>query len=136
VPRVVHFEIQADDVDRAKKFYGDVFGWTFKDWDMGDFKYTVVMTAPDGSKEVGINGGLYKRPSPAKFEKGGVAAYICTIDVDDCDAIVAKVKSAGGKVIMEPSDMKDVGRLAQCLDTEGNLFGLIQPDLAMMPKAA
>ncbi len=134
MPRVVHFEIQADDVDRAKKFYGDVFGWEFKDWDMGDFKYTLVMTAPDGSKEVGINGGLYKRTGPVKVENGSVAAYVCTIGVDDAKAYSAKIKAAGGTAVQEPEELKGVGIIGQFKDTEGNLFGLIQPDPAMMPK--
>lgn len=52
--RVVHFEIQADDVARAREFYGSVFGWQFQDWSgVADDEYWGVTTGGDG--EVGIH---------------------------------------------------------------------------------
>jgi predicted enzyme related to lactoylglutathione lyase len=58
--RVVHFEIHADDVDRASTFYSNVFGWSIKKWE-GDFEYSIVMTAEQDSEEHGIDGGITKR---------------------------------------------------------------------------
>ena len=62
--RVVHFEIQADDVDRAKAFYAAAFGWEFQDYgEMTGTTYWGVVTGPED--EPGINGGLQQRPVPA-----------------------------------------------------------------------
>ena len=81
MPRVVHFEIQADDVDRAMEFYRSVFGWTFEDYGhMVGATYYGVITGPDDSP--GINGGLLRRPAPA--EPGQATnAFVCTVGVED-----------------------------------------------------
>ncbi len=61
--KVVHFEIHADDVERAKAFYTAVFGWEFEDWGhVVDSVYWGILTGPD--EEPGINGGLLQRPVP------------------------------------------------------------------------
>jgi predicted enzyme related to lactoylglutathione lyase len=60
--RVVHFEIQADDVERAKAFYTTVFGWSFQDFgEVTGSTYWGVVTGPED--EPGISGGLLKRPA-------------------------------------------------------------------------
>ena len=130
--RVVHFEIQVDDIERAKKFYTDVFGWGWQDWGkMTGSPYWGILTAPmeaDGtpSKEPGINGGLLKRPCPAPKPEQGTNAYVCTIQVDDFDAIAKKILDAGGKVAMPKMDLGGMAWQGYFLDTEGNTFGLHQ----------
>ena len=63
--RVVHFEIQADDIMRARDFYERVFSWQFVDYsDYTGSPYWGILTAPEGSTELGINGGLLQRPAP------------------------------------------------------------------------
>ena len=63
MPRVVHFEVYADDMDRASKFYGDVFGWTVNKWEgEGGAVYWLVDTGEEPAQ--GINGGMMPRPNP------------------------------------------------------------------------
>ena len=75
--RPIHFEIQADDLERAKAFYADVFGWTYEDY--GQFTgspYWGVHTGEPG--EPGIDGGLMPRPAPAPAPGSGANAAVLT----------------------------------------------------------
>ncbi len=125
--RPVHFEIQADDIERAKKFYGDAFGWEFPKW-MDNPPYWGIMTAPKDSKEPGINGGLLKRPCPAPAPEQGTNAYVCTVQVENFDEIAKKIMQAGGKVAMPKFAFPGMAWQGYFLDTEGNTFGLHQQD--------
>src|SRR5262245_12737635 len=124
MPRVVHFEIHADDPDRAVEFYKGLLGWEFTRWD-GPVPYWVVRTGPDGTP--GINGGLIRRQHPLGGTDG-VIAYVCTVDVDDLDRHVARGKELGGSVALPRMPVPGVGWLAYLKDTEGNVFGLMQGD--------
>src|SRR5262245_21252722 len=93
MPRVSHFEIHADDPDRAIRFYSGLFGWQFQKRD-GPAPYWLVTTGPDS--EPGINGGLMKRMGPPPAEMQPVNAYVCTIVVTDVDAFVTKALGSGG----------------------------------------
>lgn len=124
--RPVHFEIPADDTQRAVKFYQELFGWDIKKWDSNEFEYWMIVTGETNT--LGINGAIYPRPKGA-----GSGGWIITMDVVDIDGLAKKVVELGGKVTTEPADMPGVGRLCQCLDTEGNAFGMIKPDPAMAP---
>lgn len=120
--RVIHFEIQADDIARARTFYEEAFGWTFEQLmkpDEGGMEYWGVTTGPDGTP--GINGGLYPRPADDRYN-----TFDCTILVEDIDAAVAAVRENGGTIRREKSELKDVGWFASCTDTEGNHFALMQ----------
>ena len=123
MPRVVHFEIHADDPNRAAKFYTNVFGWTVSKWD-GPMDYWFVMTGKD---EPGIDGGMIKRQQPLTG-KDGVVAYVCTVGVDSVDTYTKKVTAQGGAVVQPKGPIPGVGWLATCKDTEGNIFGLMQVD--------
>ena len=128
---LVHFEIMTDDLERAKKFYGDVFGWEFSVWkgengpDGGPFEYTMIMTKVG---EKGINGGMMKRNAPAPTEGTSANAFVCTMEVADYDATAAAILAGGGALQMPKMDMAGVGFLGYFKDTEGNLFGLMQPE--------
>ncbi|MFQ6171082.1 VOC family protein [Oryzobacter sp. R7] len=124
--RPVHFEIQADDLDRARTFYGDVFGWTFKDWSsITGSPYWGVITGEDGP---GIDGGLMERPHPAPPEASGCNGAVLTMQVDDYDAAAARIEAAGGRVTMPKSAIPGMAWQGYYLDTEGNTFGLHQAD--------
>ncbi len=123
--RVVHFEIQAENPERAIKFYKDVFGWEFPKW-MDN--YWGVMTAEKESKEPGINGGLLPRPCPAPANGQGTNAFVCTVQVENFDAIAKKIEKAGGKVAMPKFALPGMAWQGYFLDTEGNTFGLHQED--------
>jgi predicted enzyme related to lactoylglutathione lyase len=116
--RVIHFEIPADDPERAIRFYEKVFDWTIEKWD-GPIEYWLVMTGPDD--EPGINGGLMQRDDTVEGIEN-------TIDVKDLDASLADVKKNGGQVIRPPVAVPGVGWMAYIKDTEGNIFGLMESD--------
>jgi uncharacterized protein len=117
MPRVVHFEIPADDMQRAVAFYREVFGWQITPYE-GAPEYFLVITGPDS--EPGINGGIMQR------RDGGPTTN--TISVDDVDRCVRMAVERGGRVIMPKSPVAGVGYLAYCLDSEGNIFGMMQTD--------
>lgn len=118
MPRIIHFDIPADDPARAQKFYQEIFGWKFDKWN-GPMEYWMAKTGDD--KQPGINGGLGKR-------QPGQTGMTNTIDVPSVDEFAKKIQSHGGKVIMPKMAIQGVGYFAQCLDTEGNCFGIIQMD--------
>ena len=95
MPRVIHFEIHAGDPDRAVKFYESMFGWTFQKWE-GPMDYWLVTTGPDS--QPGINGGLLRRQG--EIDGQAVIAYVCTIDVENIDASIAKAQSLGSQVVL------------------------------------
>ena len=118
MPRVVHFDIPADDPARAADFYREVFGWKIEKWE-GPVEYWMVTTGEEG--EPGINGGLTRRQGPDD-------SVANTVEVSSVDEYAASVQARGGKVIMPKSPIPGVGYLALCKDTEGNRFGIIQMD--------
>ena len=129
--RVVHFEIHAENPERAARFYAAVFGWTIRKWD-GPVDYWLVTTGPPEQR--GIDGGLLLRRGPAPAEGQPVNAYVCTVGVASVDDAVAAVTANGGRVALEKMPVPGVGWLAYAKDTEGNIFGLLQADpAARMP---
>lgn len=125
MPRVIHFELPADDPERACRFYTEVFGWQFQKWD-GPSEYWLITTGNEA--QPGINGGLMRacKESPAR-------AAVNTLDVPSVDDYVCKVEAAGGKVVMPKMAIPGVGHLAYCQDTEGVMFGIMQFDPAATP---
>jgi len=118
VPRVIHFEIPADDADRAVDFYRKVFGWKIEKWG-GPANYWLVKTGED--TEPGINGAI--------TEKGGnTPATTNTISVKSFEDAVKKIRQTGGEVLMPKMTVPGVGYMTYCKDTEGNVFGIMQMD--------
>ena len=127
--RVVHFEIQADDVERAKAFYASVFDWSFADFgEMAGSTYWGVTTGP--ADEPGIDGGLLQRPAPAPGAGHGANAFVCTVGVGDYDETERRILTAGGQVAMPKTALTGMAWQGYYLDTEGNTFGIHQPDTA------
>lgn len=124
----MHFEIQADNVERAAKFYREVFGWTIEKWPNPGMEYWMVMTAEKDSKEPGINGGLLQRAGKLSDTERGVNAFVCTVVVDDFDAIAKKILAAGGKNVVPKIALMGMAWQGYFLDTERNVFGLHQVD--------
>lgn len=125
--RVVHFEIQVDDVDRGKAFYAAAFGWSFEDY--GRFTgspYWGIVTGP--GDEPGIDGGLLQRPVPAPAPGQGANAFVATIGVDDYDETERRILAAGGQVALPKTALTGMAWQGYYLDTEGNTFGIHQPD--------
>ncbi len=126
--RVVHFEIQATNPERAAKFYTDVFGWEITKWDSPVMEYWMIMTAPKDSTELGINGGLLRRPADVPMQQCGSNAFVCTMAVEDYDATAQKIEAAGGIVAMPKFALPKMAWQGYFLDTEGNTFGIHQAD--------
>jgi predicted enzyme related to lactoylglutathione lyase len=125
--RVVHFEIHAADPERARKFYGAVFGWDFPLW-IEQPPYWGVMTAPQESSEPGINGGLMPRHGGPPADGAAVNAYVCTVQVDSYDEIHDKIIKAGGTVALPKFALPGMAWQGYYKDTEGNIFGVHQAD--------
>lgn len=124
--RVVHFEVYADDMARAREFYTKVFGWEFTKYDGGSFEYWMIVTGKD--TDLGINGGMLKRMEHSEGEKPIMGSYVNTIGVGSLDESIKKVTDAGGKVVVKKNAIPKMGWLCYCNDTEGNIFGMMQPD--------
>lgn len=125
--RPIHFEIQADDLERAKTFYGTVFGWTFEDYgQVAGSPYWGVATGPPD--EPGINGGLLRRPTPAPPVGSGSNGAFLTMGVADFDATAETIEAAGGGVALPKTALTGMAWQGYFLDTEGNTFGIHQPD--------
>ena len=119
---VVHFEIPADDENRARDFYRAAFGWGFEV--MPEMEYSLAMTTPlddQGRPAVpgSINGGLFKRGE-------GLTAPVVTVDVDDIDAALEKITALGGSTVREKMQVGGMGWNAYFKDSEGNILGLWQ----------
>ncbi len=122
---VVHFEIPTDDKERANTFYESAFGWNLSP--MQEMDYTIAITTPSDeqtgmpSAPGAINGALFPRTD-------NLRTPIITIDVEDVDAALAQVESAGGSVAQAKDAVPGMGYYAYFKDTEGNIMGLWQTD--------
>ncbi len=123
MPNLYHFAINADDVPRARQFYERAFGWTFSAW--GPPKFYMIQTNAEG-EPAGIHGSLQGRRE--LLPGGRMTGFECTIAVPSIDATAQAVVAAGGKIVLEKSIIAGVGALMFFQDTEGNVFGAIQPD--------
>jgi uncharacterized protein len=119
--RPSHFEIPVDDPDRAERFYGAVFGWTFQRYPGAPSYYGLATT---GDTEPGINGAL--------FQRGETRETTLTMSVDSIEDALETIRAEGGKVVQGKTPIPTMGWFATCEDTEGNRFGLFTND----PNAA
>ena len=126
--KVQHFEIAVDDVSRAKKFYEGLFGWKTTEMPMGDqgAVYVGIQTGPADEKNMPkesgyIGGGMFKRDPHLPMSGITVA-----ITVEDLDATLEKVRTAGGIIMMPKTEVIGMGFYAYMKDTEGNVIGLWQ----------
>ena len=113
---VVHFEIPADDVERARKFYAELFGWQIEKFTGAPMEYWMIDTGREEGT-MGVDGGMLKREHPQQ-------QTIMYIDVPSVDESMSKIKSLGGQVVFPKTAIPGMGYFAVCLDTENNGFGL------------
>ena len=125
--RPVHFEIQASDPEKLKKFYEDLFGWKIEKW--GPVDYWLIRTGKEG--EPGIDGAILPREGAAPTEGQAMSGYVCTVDVPNLDEFMKKVEQAGGKITVQKSVIQGIGWNCYAKDPDGNLFVMMQND----PKA-
>jgi len=117
MPTIIHFDISADDIERAIHFYEELFAWKFSKFP-GPQAYFLIETE-DASGGKGISGGLAKRDQ--EYQK--ITNFVQVESIDDS---LAKVVKLGGAVIEEKTTIPTVGFIAGCMDTEDNIFGLIE----------
>ncbi|HTP54952.1 MAG TPA: VOC family protein [Thermoplasmata archaeon] len=121
---VGHFEIPAENTERARRFYSEAFGW--KPTPVPGMDYTMVSTGPVDAKGMPsspghISGGIGKR--------GGVLEHpVVTIVVEDLTAAEKKVEKNGGTILQKRKPIGDgsMGFTGYFKDTEGNVVGLYE----------
>ena len=114
---IAHFAIHADDCQRAKTFYEQVFGWTFEPW--GPPNFWRIQTSPGA-----VHGALQERREQVLGK--GMIGFECTISVANVEAIAESIRENGGQVTMGPFEIETVGTLVMFEDTEGNVVGAMQ----------
>ncbi len=121
---IAHFAIHATECRRAKTFYETVFQWKFQPW--GPPEFWLIETSPGA-----IGGSLQKRPQPAVA--GGQNGYECTIAVADIHATAAAITLAGGRLLLSPFTIENVGTLVGFHDPEGNSVCAMQYEPRVRP---
>jgi len=125
VDKVVHFEIPADDVARAKEFYGSIFEWELQDYP--EMQYTIAMTVPVDDQQMptqpgAINGGMMKRSNTTP------SSPVLTIEVQSIDEALKKIEAGGGETVTPRTPIPGMGAFAYFRDTEGNTLGLFETE--------
>lgn len=124
---VIHFEIHATDVPRAIAFYQAVFDWEVEDWsDYAGSPYFRVTTKAED--EPGINGAIMQRHGDAPAAGSAVSGAVLTMGTDDFDATAARIAEAGGTVALPKMALVGMAWQGYFFDTEGNVFGVHEPD--------
>jgi uncharacterized protein len=125
---IIHFEIPAKNVQTLKKFYEEVLGWKIIQAPLGGMEYWLIQTVPTDEKGMlqrpGVNGGLYPRTPEMPN-----ATQVNYISIENINEYITKVTMAGGKIIVPKQQIPTVGSIAIATDPEGNVFGLIQPEM-------
>jgi predicted enzyme related to lactoylglutathione lyase len=118
MPKIIHFEINADNIDRVINFYKKTFNWNIEKWE-GPVDYWNIEAGNED--ENGINGGIQKRE-----EKGDqIFNYIGVSSVDKYAKVIEK---NGGKLVSPKITVPGVGHFYMFKDTEGNKLGIMQED--------
>ncbi len=116
-----YFEIQAEDLARAKGFYEEVFGWQFTKAEGFPIEYWRIETG-------GARGGLLKQPVPKPPTMSATNAFTCSMEIDNFDQTAQTILRLGGQVAMDKFAVPGVCWQGYFLDTEKNVFGIFQPD--------
>jgi predicted enzyme related to lactoylglutathione lyase len=118
MPNIAYFEVPADDVKRAKKFYAEILGWEFIPTQIPGIPVEYWNISTGKSRKDTLNmGGLYQR----KEQSSRMLMYAI---VDDIDKTLEKVETLGGKIMSPKMSLDTVGNLVTIIDSEGNLMGL------------
>jgi uncharacterized protein len=119
-----HFAVHANDVDRAKSFYENAFGWTFTSW--GPPGFYLIKTGP--ADDPGVQGALQQRREIVSGKP--MFGFECTLGVSSIDETIAAIEANGGKIVMPKYHIPTVGTLVFFEDTEGNIIGAMQYEKA------
>lgn len=111
------FDLMTPDIERARRFYGALFGWTFEIGGPETGHYSMALK--DGRQAAGIGSMPEGSPYPTAW-----TVYFASTDAD---ASAERVKALGGSVMMGPMDVAEEGRLVIVADPAGAVFGFWQP---------
>lgn len=115
---VVHFEISADDVERAQKFYSELFGWQIKKFTgPTPMEYWEIATGAEKGEMGLLGGGMLQR----QMAEQHITVYI---EVPSVEEYSEKVKRLGGQVVFPKAAVPGMGYFAVCVDPENNGFGI------------
>jgi uncharacterized protein len=133
---IVHFEIPADQPERAARFYRELFGWDIKQYEgtvAGGMDYWMVRTVPTDEQgrpaQPGVNGGLMRRMYPNQTP-------VNYINVESIEDAVSRAERLGARVLMGKTPVPGMGWFAQLTDTEGNLFAVWETDMSAAMSGA
>lgn len=119
---IAHFEIFATDVERAKRFYEQVFGWSFEPGGPPGM-YHIDTGAPAAN---GVSRGLIAKRTLGPAADGNINGFRCTISVDAIADIAAAITAHGGRLRSSVVEIPGVGKLVEFADTEGNIACAMQ----------
>lgn len=122
-----HFEIYVADVEKAKAYYGGLFGWSFAAMPGGEEIGYHLAEGGDIGADKGCTVGLLQRPDQAHPAGSAVRGGTMTFEVEDCDATYAWALDNGGAEALPPTEMPGIGRFAYVEDGQGNIVGMITP---------
>ena len=127
---IVHFEIPAEEPERAIAFYKELLGWNFEKWEGGETPYWMVETVAKDETGMparrGVNGGLMKRFHPQQ-------PWANYVSVESVDEYAAKAETLGGQIVLPKTPVPGMGWFIYLKDTEGNIFGLWENDTSAAP---
>ncbi len=124
MPTIVHFDIPVDDLERARKFYTELFGWKIQKV-QEDMPYLFIETT-DAEGKKSLVGGMGER----EFPEQRITNFI---GVPSIEEYLTKIDELGGKVLPGKTPVPGWGFLAICIDPEGNSFGLWEDDSCARP---
>ena len=109
----VHIELMANDIGKAKAFYGQLFDWKLEDMDMGSMTYTMIKVGD------GTGGGMMQNPMP-----DAPSMWLSYVDVDDLEGATAKAKKHGATVMKDVTEVPNMGSFSIITDPTGAMLGL------------
>jgi len=119
---IIHFEIPAENVEKLRKFYSELFGWKMEKTP-GPTDYWMIQTVPTNEKGMpirpGVNGGMMKKQNPSHKPVNYVA-------VESIDEYSKKIEALGGKIIVPKMEVPGICWWASAFDPEGNQFAILQ----------
>jgi uncharacterized protein len=121
MPKIIHFDIAAEDPEKSMEFYQKVFGWKFEKWEGPTDYWFMLPQNPDEEKEEGILGAIARKEKPGE-------GVMNTFGVTDIDTYLAKIQAAGGRITGEKHAIPGIGYLAYFEDIDGNEFGIMEDD--------
>jgi uncharacterized protein len=117
----IWYELMTPDPDASKAFYDTVIGWDIEPRPAGEMDYRMIRRSDGG------NAGGVLRITPDMASHGARPTWLGYINVDDVDATRASIEQAGGKTLMGPHDIPNVGRIAMMADPQGAPFYVMKP---------